>query len=114
MKFRELKRFLGEKPEEAISWIRNELNSLLRELYIGLGNLKFQDNFKTFRWEGTIAAGVTTQIVHPFKVVPSGWLNLKQVGNGVVDASTSEWTTEVVYLRNNGASSVTLTAIFFE
>ncbi len=109
MKFRPVKRFTGDPA----GWLGNELNSALRELYIGLANLTFGENFKSFTWTGTIAAGVDLQIVHPFQRIPTGYSVHKQVGNGLITAGPTAWTSEVVYLTNNGAVSVDATVIFF-
>jgi hypothetical protein len=115
MRFREFKRFIGDTFEQTQHWLVTELNSVMRELYIGLRALKFEENFKSFTWTGSLAASEVRQIPHPFGKAPSGYVIFKQVGDAVVDASTSEWTSEVVYLRNNsGSNSVTVTVIFFE
>lgn len=114
MKFRELKRFTGETLEDVVSWLINSLNSLLRELYIGLTSLDLQENFGSYLWTGTLATSEVRQIPHPFKKIPRGYIIHKQVGNALVDASTSEWDKDFVYLRNNsGANTVTLTVLFF-
>ena len=113
MKFRDFKRFDGRAADEIIKWVRDELNSVMRELFIGLNKLKFGDNFQSFLWEGTIAAGQQIQISHPFREAPTGYIIYRQVGNGVIDAGTSEWTNEVLYLRNNGAASVTAKVYVF-
>jgi hypothetical protein len=114
MKFRPIKRLADKEPNKVIEWIKNELNGVLRELFIGLDNLSFADNFETFLWEGSLAVNEVKQIVHPFRQAPSGYIIYKQIGNAVVDASTTDWTNEVVYLRNNsGANAVSLKVIFF-
>ncbi len=114
MKFKAIKRFADETSEKAISWITTELNACLRELFIGLSKLTFAENFVTYSWSGTLAINEVLQISHPFKQIPSGYIIYKQVGDAVVDASTTEWTSEVLYLRNNsGTNAVTLTVVFF-
>ena len=114
MKFRDFKRFDGKALEDVLSWVKNELNSVMRELFIGLGKLRFEDNFESFRWEGVLAVGEELQIVHPFRETPSGYIIYKQVGDGVVDAGVTPWTNQVVYLRNNSlVNSVRITVIFF-
>lgn len=114
MKFRDFKRFSGKVLQDVISWVTNDLNSVMRELFIGLNNIRFTDNFKSFQWQGTLGVSEVRQIVHPLEKTPTGYIIYKQVGDGVVDASTTEWTNEVVYLRNNSASnSIVVTVIFF-
>lgn len=114
MKFRQIKRFFGETGEQAAKWLRDELNSLLRELYVGLEGLSFADNFKSYEWSGTLGLSETKQIPHPFGKLPSGYIIFRQVGNAVVDASETLWTTQVAYLRNNSSTdTVEVTVIFF-
>lgn len=114
MKFRDFKRFSSGKTLESIlSWIEDELNSVMRELFIGLNKLRFQENFKSFEVTVTLNATEERQISHPFKETPTGYIIYKQRGNGVIDAGVTEWTNQVVYLRNNGAVEVTVTAVFF-
>lgn len=114
MRFRELKRFTGEDLKDVVSWLVNSLNSLLRELYIGLSSLTFDENMGSFTWTGTLAASEVRQIPHPFNKIPTGYIIHKQVGNGLIDASTSDWDKDFVYLRNNsGANAVILTVLFF-
>lgn len=114
MKFRDFKRFSGSSLGDLVSWVQNELNSIMRELFIGLNNLKFRDNFQSYEIVLTLTAGEERQIAHPLKVIPSGYLILKQQGDAVIDAGITSWTNEVVYLRNNsGTNSATIRAIFF-
>lgn len=113
MRFRDFKRFAGKTLEQLISWVEDELNSVMRELFIGLSKLRFQENFRSFEVTVTLVATEERQISHPFKEVPTGYIIYKQVGNGVIDAGATAWTNEVVYLRNHGAVEVTVTAIFF-
>lgn len=114
MRFRDFKRFAGRSLEDVIEWVQNELNSVMRELFIGLSKLRLQDNFNSYSVELTLQPTEVRQISHPFREIPSGYIIFKQVGDGVIDASETSWTNEVVYLRNNSASNVvTVTAIFF-
>lgn len=114
MKFRPIRRFIGGSVAEIVHWLEMHFNSAMRELYIGLGGLSFKDNFDSFEWTGTLLPLEEKQISHSLQSIPSGYLIFKQVGDAVVDAGVSPWTTKVVYLRNNHASNpVELKAIFF-
>lgn len=114
MHFREFKRFAGRTLEDVVSWLMNELNSIMRETSIGLNNLKFQDNFETYQLELSLSATEERQVSHPFREIPSGYIIFKQVGDGVVDAGITPWTSQVAYIRNNSATnSVQVTVIFF-
>ncbi len=114
MKFKGFKRFIGKSLEDISSWLQNELNSVMRELYIGLNSLTFSENFTSYTWQGTLSASEEKKISHPLGVVPAGYLIFKQIGNAIVDAGTTPWTNKVLYLRNNsGSNSVELTVIIF-
>ena len=114
MRFRDFKRFGGKTLEDITSWINDELNSVMREVFIGLNRLRFQENFDSFEVEVTLLPTEERQISHPFREMPTGYIIYKQVGNGVIDAGVTPWTNQVVYLRNNSASeNVTVKAIFF-
>lgn len=114
MKFRDFKRFGGGSVEAVAAWVKDELNSVMRELFIGLGKLRFQDNFRNYEWSGTLLPTEERQISHPFKEMPAGYMIFKQVGNAIVDAGVTPWTNQYVYLRNNSATdSVDVTVIFF-
>lgn len=114
MKFRGFKRFAGKGLNEVIDWIQNELNSVMGEVFIGFSKLRFQDNFTSYEVSLTLAPTEERQISHPFREIPSGYIIFKQVGDGVIDAGLTPWTTEVVYIRNNSAvNSVVVTVIFF-
>lgn len=113
MRFRPVNKFLGSTLLEVVSWLTTELNSAVRELYIGLTSISFEDNFNSFVWTGTLAVSETRQIPHPFARIPKGHLITKQVGNGLVDSSATAWDRQFAYLRNNSASNtVELTVIF--
>ena len=114
MRFRPVKRFIGGELPSVVSWLKDELNSALRELYIGLAGLRFTENFRCYEWEGILSASEERQISHPLGVTPAGYLIFKQVGNGLIDAGATDWTPQVVYLRNHSASNaVTVKVLFF-
>lgn len=114
MKFSGIKRFTGSSLGGVVDWLTGELNSALRELFIGLRGLDFEENFGAFAWEGTLAAAEVKQIPHPFNLVPRGYIIQKQVGDVVVDASSTAWTSQAAYLRNtSGVDPVTIRVLFF-
>lgn len=96
------------------SGLANALQRIFYELYNVLRNLSFRDNCGAFLWEGTIPISTEVKIPHNLKVVPAGYLIVKQVG-GVVDAGVTDWTTEHVYVRNtSGASAAVVKILFFK
>lgn len=79
----------------------------LHDLYNVLKNLNFPDNFKSFVWEGSIAAGATEAIPNLLKpFIPSSRIILRSDRSEVCD-STTDWTQDFVYMRNTGATNAT-------
>lgn len=81
-----------------------EFNQFLSKLMVILRNINFEDNFKTYKWIGTIPANTTKRIPHSLNKIPKGKIIVKHVG-GFVDDSTDTWTSSLVYLRNTDASN---------
>lgn len=75
-------------------------------------NLSPLDNFSGFVYEGTIAAGVEVKIINRAKKVPMGRLVILCKGGQVEDGPTA-WSKDFVYLKNAGASSITVKVFFF-
>lgn len=76
-------------------------------------NLSPQDNFKSFVWEGSIAATTEQKIRNKIGVIPLGRLVVR--GNGVIISDgTTTWTKDYVYIKNESAIQATgLVVIFF-
>lgn len=94
----------------------NRLPAELRDLDIGLKRLDFQNNFKSFEAQITIGAGAEVAIQNQMSpIVPSKRIIARQsAGNNVISDGNTKWDQSFVYLKNEGASSVTLTVIFLE
>lgn len=101
--------------EEISRYLSQELASAVRSLNYGLTRLTFGDNFESFEESVTIAAGEELAIRNrlPGGAIPSRRLVVRG-GNGSQDVTDgdNEWTRNYVYLKNNGASQVTLTVLF--
>jgi len=92
------------------------LIELVEELASGLVNLNFEDNFKSFEAQGIeIKSGRVARITNDLKTIPSKYVIVNQVGAGIVTRSEENiWTTENVYIKNNGAEDVTIDIVFME
>lgn len=97
-----------------------DLRQILKELSTGLNRLDFSENFVSFTWTGTIAAGATAQIRNKLDSVPTRMYVDLQTGNGLLTKGISYggasvlWDANYVYVLNNGAASVTATITFFK
>lgn len=111
MKIQRPKRFrIGRTAEEILQYLEVYLANTLQDITTALTRLTFQDNFRSFEVEVTLAAGQELAIQHNLGVVPSGKLILKSTGYQVRDGDTA-WTSDYIYLKNDGAGSVTLTVV---
>ena len=112
--FKELK--AGPKSVEDIGkYLSSDLSFSLRELRSGLDKLNFKDNMQSFEATVTIGAGLEAAISNkmPNNEIPLHRIITRIKGNAsIVDGDTT-WSHNFVYLKNTGASSATLTVIFF-
>jgi len=85
-----------------------------REFSYGITRLTFSDNFESYIAEDVvIAAGAEKQITYqlPDGKVAKYYMSLGQTGNGLVTKGVTDWTAKHIYLKNNGAESVTITIL---
>lgn len=118
MKFSSFKEFRGafkETIEDVAKYLSIDITKTLRELSNGLTKLNFADNFESFEVSVTINNGTELAIRNELR---TGKIPTKRIivrgGDGVqniVDGDI-EWTKNYVYLKNTGASPVSLTVIF--
>lgn len=118
MKFTGLREFRAVGTEEifdVVKYLAVDLVTSLRELTNGLRRLSFADNFDSFQDTVTIASGAEARIRNQLDSIPTGYLKIKSNPGGVnvVDGDT-EWTNDFVYLKNSGATSATVTAVFLK
>ena len=62
----------------------------------------------------TISATSELEIRNELTFEPTRYIILSQTGNGLITKGTSTWTSNNIYLYNNGAESVTLTVFFMK
>lgn len=79
---------------------------------VGLRDLTFTDNFKSFTETVEIPATSETRIRNKVSFIPDSYIIVKQSGNGLVTKSTTEWTNDYLYLYNNGGETVTIKVVF--
>lgn len=116
MKFPGFRQFNPRTPslEKIVEYLRVEMNSNLVELVTGLANLRFLDNFESFRVTVEIPAGAEVGIENKLRnAIPTDRLFVRGNSSEVVDGDTA-WTMTHVYLKNTGASSATVTVLFFK
>lgn len=94
-----------------VEYLSIELKKILRDLQLGLNELSFQDNFKSFTTTVEIGAGVEVAIRHDLRVVPRYRVILRSNSHEITDGDTP-WDVNFVFLKNNGASSASVTVVF--
>jgi len=91
-----------------------EISDALRDLYTGLGKLSFSDNFESFEvLNVTLAAGETKSFQNNLNFIPSKYIiSRNSAGMAIADNGFSNWSLSQVTLKNIGASSTIISAIF--
>lgn len=99
-------------PLEIGRYLSEQLAQVLRELSLGLTELRLTENFKGFKTTVTIAAGAEAKIRNELRtVIPTERLIVRGDSGSIVDGGT-EWTKDFVYLKNDGLADATVTVIF--
>jgi len=84
------------------------LAQLKKHLASGLERLSLNDNFQGFEITLVIPASSETKLRNQLNFIPSKYIVLFQQGNGLVTAGDTAWTRDFLYIKNNGASQVTV------
>lgn len=87
--------------------------NLTRNLAVLLRDLTFSDNFRSFTYEGTLAANSETKIRNQLSVRPNSYIIRFQTGNALITASTTDWDDDFVYMQNHDASNSATVKIIF-
>lgn len=86
-----------------------QLQNLTRELGVILRNLDLVNNFAGSKIEEVVLpASSETIIRNTMTFIPSHYIIVKQTGNGLITKGDTPWTTESLYLKNNGSTEVTI------
>jgi hypothetical protein len=95
--------------------LKGDIAALVKELENGLRKLTPTDNFSGFTTTVTIPATSEARITNQLKSVPTGYIILEQTsGNNVVSKGDTPWTTNFLYITNNGSSEVTVKLHFIQ
>lgn len=113
--FRPSNRTASETVSEALKYLSIDLVRTLKDLTVGLTKLSFLDNFDSFQANVTIDAGeelairndLSGGLIPTQRIIVRGGIGAQNLVDG-----TAEWTSEFVYLRNVGGTSLTATVIF--
>ena len=82
-----------------------------RQLASGLQRLTIGDNFlSSIKEDIVITAGEEKEIAYQLDdgILAKYYINLGQTGNGLVTKGSTTWSRTKIYLKNNGAESVTI------
>jgi hypothetical protein len=110
MRFRGFREFVSGKVDY---FVKNDLSSCMKDLFVGLKRLSFEDNFESFQVTLKFEAGVSDVILdNQLSGVPSKWIVVRVTSGYVVLSDGPIWNAEKLSLRNSGASSGTATVLF--
>lgn len=86
------------------------LNKLINQYNYLTRSLSIQSNFDGYIAENVVIPSLTeVKIQHFLGITPKWRMILRQVGNGVITDTPSNWNDKVISLYNNGAVEVTAT-----
>jgi len=102
MRFRDFKRFDESTAEALVLWVKGELGSVMRELFIGLSKLSFENNIKSFEWKGVLQAGEEIQVSHDLSTIPTKILSAGSVGGFIALTGA---TNQTVTIRNKASTT---------
>lgn len=91
-----------------------DIRSMVKDLNHGLRNLTFTNNVEGFEATVTISATSEATIRNELTFVPSRYIIMSQTGNGLLTKGTTEWSSDYLYIYNNGSVEVTATIFFMK
>ena len=112
MKFSAFRKFaVGRQTVE--EYLSRTMDKILSELQTGLTAMTFGDNIDGFFAEVSIGAGKSLNVNNKLTTVPGGFIVVRQRGNGLItEDTTKRWSLQDLWIKNNGAETVTA-KIFF-
>lgn len=102
-----------------LKYLEADLYAWLKDVYSGILKITFTENFESFEVDNLlIKNGQEVLIPNQLKTaannsIPSSRIIVRQSGNGFVTDGPTKWTSDAVYLFNNGPSDTTINVIFF-
>lgn len=104
--------FVGKDIKDILKFLTGELHATLKDLFVGLERLSFEDNFQSFEATVKIAVGQDLPIPNKLPVAPSKMIIISQTGNAVIKKGAKKWDGSTVSIRSYGPTDVTVTVLF--
>lgn len=115
--FKEFRSYSQDLISDVNMYLRDDVKKIIRELQLGLTRLSFSDNFNSFIVEVDMPATTEVAIRNQLQDagVPSQRIILRG-GDGTqnITDGVTEWDQNYVYLKNQGATAVTITVAFLK
>lgn len=86
---------------------------MVKDLNHGLRNLTFTNNLEGFEATVTISATSELAIRNELTFTPTRYIILSQTGNGLITKGSTDWSSDYLYLYNNGAVDEVTVTLFF-
>lgn len=90
-----------------------EIGRLVKELAVGLRNLDFTNNFKTFVVSGTIASSGTILVRNQLNSTNIRYIVTSNDGDGTINKG-STWDENYISFKNNGSIEADIEIIVFK
>jgi hypothetical protein len=101
-------------------YIQIDLFSWMKDVTSAITKINFQDNFQSFTVNNiSILAGMEVGISNQFKnrypgTIPTGRIIIRQKGDANIIDGDSDWTEDLVFLKNPSANDAIVSVIFFK
>lgn len=101
-----------------VKYIEIDLWSWLKDLWVGLLNISFQQNFQSFLVENlSIPANTEVSIFNQFRNsypgnIPRMRIITRQQGDAIIIDGATVWTENNLYLRNVSANDAVVSVLF--
>lgn len=104
--------FVGKGHDPITTFLKGELYVCLKDLFVGLTNITFEQNFQSFTADVKLKSGEEGRIANQLKVAPSKMIIVRLKGNGLISEGSTGWNNTEVSVLNNGPDTVTATILF--
>ena len=104
--------FAGKGHDPVTKFLTGELYACLKDLFAGLENINFEQNFQSFTADVKLKSGEEGRISNQLKVAPSKMIIVRLKGNGLISEGSTGWNNAEVSVLNNGPDTVTATILF--
>ena len=109
MKFKQIREFI---TGDLTGWVMGELNAGIRDLFIGLRRLSFEDNFESFEFSGAIAATTEVAVTNKLSFIPSRYIVLDTTGGAVVGRGPTAWNQDRLFISNYSTTATVAKIVF--